>query len=272
MALKRVASCLTFRSKVDASFQRRWLEKDSGCSLEFIAVLGLTSGLEGEGTPISIPAFAGGGLVSGRGRTPIAEPPAGDFSPSGKLPVTFYKSVDKLPPFENYDMKGRTYRYFSGEPLYPFGYGLRCNTLAFNNLRFVKDVLNANDDLGASVAVTDTGKTAGDAIVQMYLSRPGVDGASVRSLVGRQRLSLNPGENKTVSIQVPNRNPEPGHPRRDQEDCSWQVTDLGRRGFSLSLARVSQGRRVARSVTIQGSRFFLDTWTAKKLLDKHQSY
>ena len=67
-------------------------------------------------------------------------------------------------------------------------------------------MLSANDDLGASVEVTNTGRTAGDVIVQMYLSRPGVDGASVRSLVGMQRLSLNPGENKSVSIQVPNRN------------------------------------------------------------------
>ena len=153
-----------------------------------------------------VPAILEAWYPGEEGGTAIAEALAGDFSPSGKLPVTFYKSVDQLPPFENYDMKGRTYRYFTGEPLYPFGYGLSYTTFAFNNLRFDKDLLGANDDLVASVEVTNTGRTAGDVIVQLYLSRPGVDGASIRSLVGMHRLSLNPGENKSVSIQVPNRN------------------------------------------------------------------
>ena len=70
-------------------------------------------------------------------------------------------------------MKGCTYRYFSGEPLYPFGDGLSYATFAFNNLRFAKDVLSANDDLGASVAVTDTGKTAGDVMVQISFASRG---------------------------------------------------------------------------------------------------
>jgi len=220
-----------------------------------IAALGLTSGLEGEEMPISIPGFAGGDrtnidlppaqqdllsdlVASGKpvvlvlmngsalavnwadlhvpaileawypgeeGGTAIAETLAGDFSPSGKLPVTFYKSVDQLPAFDNYDMKGRTYRYFAGEPLYPFGYGLSYTSFRFDKLKFDRDVLGANDDLGVSVELKNTGKTAGDAVVQLYLSHPGVDGAPLRSLAGIRRLSLNPGESKSVSIYVPNR-------------------------------------------------------------------
>ena len=221
-----------------------------------IAVLGLTSGLEGEEMPINIPGFAGGDrtsldlpqaqqdlladlVASGKpvvlvlmngsalavnwadehvpaileawypgeeGGTAVAEALAGDFSPSGKLPVTFYKSVDQLPPFENYEMKGRTYRYFSGEPLYPFGYGLSYTNFAFSNLRFDKNSLGTNDDLTVSVDVENTGKMPGEEVVELYLSHPGVDGAPIRSLAGMQRVSLSPGERKSVSIQVPNRN------------------------------------------------------------------
>src|SRR6266576_422142 len=182
-----------------------------------IAVLGLTSGLEGEEMPIKIPGFSGGDrtnidlppvqqdllkdlVASGKpvvlvlmngsalavnwadehvpaileawypgeeGGTAVAEALAGDFSPSGKLPLTFYKSVEQLAPFDNYDMKGRTYRYFRGEALYPFCYGLSYTTFAFSNLKFDKDSLAANEDLTATVVVKNTGKIAGDAVVQI---------------------------------------------------------------------------------------------------------
>ena len=153
-----------------------------------------------------VPAILEAWYPGEEGGTAVAEALAGDFSPSGKLPVTFYKSVDQLPPFDNYDMKGRTYRSFTGEPLYPFGYGLSYTNLAFSNLKFDKDSLGANDDLTATVEVKNAGKMAGDAVVQLYVSHPGVDGAPIRSLAGIQRLSLNPGESKSVSIQIPNRN------------------------------------------------------------------
>jgi beta-glucosidase len=140
------------------------------------------------------------------GGTAVAEALAGDFSPSGKLPVTFYKSVDQLSPFENYEMKGRTYRYFSGEALYPFGYGLSYTDFAFTNLKFDKNSLKANDDLTATVEVKNVGKVTSDEVVELYLSHSGVDGAPVRSLAGMGRLTLSPGESKPVSIRVPNRN------------------------------------------------------------------
>ncbi|HLZ99962.1 MAG TPA: glycoside hydrolase family 3 C-terminal domain-containing protein [Steroidobacteraceae bacterium] len=139
------------------------------------------------------------------GGTAVAEVLAGDISPSGKLPVTFYKSVDQLPAFENYAAQGHTYRYFTGEPLYPFGYGLSYSTFAFTQLVFQKNVLDASDDLVATVDVTNTGKTAGDEVVEVYVSHSGVEGAPLRSLAAIQRVKLLPGETKPVPLRISNR-------------------------------------------------------------------
>jgi beta-glucosidase len=141
----------------------------------------------------------------GEGGTAVAEALAGDFSPSGRLPVTFYKSADQLPPFESYAMQGRTYRYFSGEPLYPFGYGLTYSTFAFSNLTFDRASVGANDDLTATVDVKNTGKVASDEVIQVYLTHPGVSGAPARALAGFRRIHLSAGESKSVSIPIANR-------------------------------------------------------------------
>jgi len=139
------------------------------------------------------------------GGTAVAEGLAGDFSPGGRLPLTFYKSVDQLPAFEDYNMKGRTYRYFTGEPLYPFGYGLSYTTFRYSNLTFHKPSLEASDNLIARVDVKNTGKTAGDEVVEVYLTHPGVDGAPVRALAGFHRVHVEPGATEHVQITVPNR-------------------------------------------------------------------
>ena len=139
------------------------------------------------------------------GGTAVAGALAGDFSPGGRLPLTFYKSVDQLPAFEDYAMKGRTYRYFAGEPLYPFGYGLSYTAFEYSNLSFDKSSLGATDDLTAKVDVKNTGKMAGDEVVEVYLSHPGVDGAPIRSLAGFFRTHIDPGATSHVEIMVPNR-------------------------------------------------------------------
>ncbi len=268
-----------------------------------IAVLGLTSGLEGEEMPITIPGFSGGDrtnidlpqvqqdllkdlvgsgkpvalvLMNGsalavnwadehvpaileawypgeEGGTAVAEALAGDFSPGGKLPVTFYKSVDQLPSFDNYDMKGRTYRFFTGEPLYPFGYGLSYTTFAFSNLKFDKESVGANDDLAATVEVKNTGKMAGDAVVQIYLSRPGVDGAPIRSLAGIRRVSLNPDESKSVSIQIPNRNLSVVTPEGARRIVAGQVQIWAGDGQPVARVGLTKPAGVAGTVTLQGS-------------------
>jgi beta-glucosidase len=136
------------------------------------------------------------------GGTALADVLFGDYNPAGRLPVTFYKGANQLPPFTDYSMKGRTYRFFQGEPLYPFGFGLSYTSFAYSGLAVPKQV-KAGDPVHITVRVANTGNMAGDEVVQLY-SRA-VDGpgsAPIRSLIGFQRVSLKAGEKKTVSFDV----------------------------------------------------------------------
>ena len=128
----------------------------------------------------------------------------GDYNPGGRLPVTFYKSVNDLPAFDDYKMAGRTYRFFKGEPLYPFGHGLSYTTFAYKNLRTSSDRLGPTDTITVRVDVANTGKRAGDEVVQLYAQHVGskVD-RPIKDLRGYQRVSLKPGETKTVSFKLP---------------------------------------------------------------------
>ena len=139
------------------------------------------------------------------GGTAVAEALAGDFSPGGRLPVTFYKAVEQLPPFDDYSLKGRTYRYFAGEPLYPFGYGLSYGKFAYSHLDFDKKQVSATESITISSDVTNSGTVAADEVVQVYLSHRDAAGAPIRSLAGFQRIHLGPGETQTVHIPVANR-------------------------------------------------------------------
>jgi len=151
-----------------------------------------------------IPAIVEIWYPGGEGGTAVAEVLAGDFSPAGRLPVTFYKSVEQLPPFEDYSMAKRTYRYFGGEPLYPFGYGLSYTTFTYTNAK-VNEQVPANGVAKISVDVTNTGSMAGDEVVQLYLTHPGVAGAPIRALQGAQRVHLLRGAKKTVSFILQDR-------------------------------------------------------------------
>ena len=139
------------------------------------------------------------------GGTAFAQALAGDFSPAGRLPVTFYKSTDQLPPFEDYAMAKRTYRYFGGDPLYPFGYGLSYTSFRYDNSRVDTAGLSANHSVTVSVDVTNTGAIAGDEVVQLYLTHPGIVGAPLCALKGFQRLHLDRGEKKTVIFTLRDR-------------------------------------------------------------------
>jgi beta-glucosidase len=136
----------------------------------------------------------------------VADVLFGDSCPSGRLPVTWVKSTDQLPPFTDYSMKGRTYRYFEGEPLYPFGYGLSYTQFRYSKLELDRTAVPAGERLTVSVDVTNTGKRDGDEVVQLYLGRLSAPAhAPIRQLAGFLRVSLTAGETRRVSLAVTDR-------------------------------------------------------------------
>jgi beta-glucosidase len=136
------------------------------------------------------------------GGAAIAETLAGDNNPAGRLPVTFYESVDQLPPFDSYAMAGRTYRYFSGQPLYGFGYGLSYSSFSFRHLKLSQTNVTAGDPLTVEADVTNTGARKGDEVVELYLRGPQGDGAPLHALRAFQRVSLSPNETTHVSFHL----------------------------------------------------------------------
>ena len=217
-----------------------------------IAVVGITSQLEGEEMPVSEPGFLGGDrtsidlpqpeedlvetvaatgkplavvLMNGsalavtwisqhanaiveawypgeEGGAAVAETLSGKNNPAGRLPVTFYKGGDQLPNFEDYGMANRTYRYFTGKPLYPFGYGLSYTTFSYSDLSIPTQAVAAGQPVGADVTVTNTGKLAGDEVVQLYLKFPDVKGAPRIALRGFERVHLDAGASQKVHFDL----------------------------------------------------------------------
>ncbi|QNK01253.1 glycoside hydrolase family 3 C-terminal domain-containing protein [Dyella telluris] len=137
-----------------------------------------------------------------QGGVAIAQTLAGVLNPSGRLPVTFYRDARDLPPFIDYGMKGRTYRYFRGEPLYAFGDGLSYTRFAYGAPSVSSAQLKAGDPLDATVSVRNSGARAGDEVVQVYLAYPDAANAPQRALVGFQRVSLAPGEQRDVTFRL----------------------------------------------------------------------
>ncbi len=140
-----------------------------------------------------------GGQAAGQA---LADVIFGDYNPGGRLPVTFYKSVNDLPSFEDYNMKNRTYRYFTGEPLFPFGFGLSYTTFSYKKLK-VKETVNKGDSVKVAVNVKNTGKLAGDEVVELYLSDLTADvPVPIHALKGFTRIHLDPGETKSVVLTL----------------------------------------------------------------------
>ncbi len=242
-----------------------------------IAVVGITSQLEGEEMPVTEPGFLGGDrtsidlpqpeedlveavastgkplavvLMNGsalavnwidehanavleawypgeEGGAAVAETLSGKNNPAGRLPVTFYKGVDQLPNFEDYGMANRTYRYFNGKPLYPFGYGLSYTKFSYSDLSLPTAAIAAGQPLGADVTVTNVGKAAGDEVVQLYLKFPSVKGAPNVALRGFTRIHLEPGANQKVHFDLKPRDlemvTEEGNPIIAQGDYTVSI-------------------------------------------------
>lgn len=151
----------------------------------------------------NLPAIVDAWYPGELGGEAIAQVLFGDYNPSGKLPITFYKSVKDLPPFVNYGMKGRTYRYFKGESLYPFGYGLGYSKFDYKNIKLSNSKMTSNDSTKVTVDITNTGKYEGDEMVQLYIKdKESNEVRPLKSLRGIKRISLKPQETKQIYFMV----------------------------------------------------------------------
>ena len=136
------------------------------------------------------------------GGTAVADVLFGDYNPAGRLPITFYKSVDQLPDFQDYSMKGRTYRYMTQTPLYPFGYGLSYTTFAYSNGALTKTKIAANEGVTLTFDVANTGKRDGDEVAQVYVKNPNDPAGPIKALKAFKRISTKAGETQKVSVQL----------------------------------------------------------------------
>jgi beta-glucosidase len=215
-----------------------------------VAVVGITSKLEGEEMKVDQPGFKGGDrtsldlpaqeeslleslkatgkplvvvLINGSalavnwaqqnanaivdawypgedGGLAIAETLSGANNPAGRLPVTFYKGVEQLPGFEDYSMKERTYRYFTGTPLYPFGYGRSYSTFSYSKLKLDRATVEAGQPLSVEAVVKNTSQRDGDEVAELFVTYPAIAGAPLRALKGFARVHLAAGASTKVSF------------------------------------------------------------------------
>ncbi|MEO6721841.1 MAG: glycoside hydrolase family 3 C-terminal domain-containing protein [Ferruginibacter sp.] len=175
--------------------------KATGKPVVFVMMTGSAIAIpwEAENIPAIVNAWYGGQAAG----TAIADVLFGDTNPSGRLPVTFYKSDDDLPAFEDYDMQNRTYRYFKGEALYPFGFGLSYTNFVYSKLKLSKAQINKNEPVTVEVTVTNNGKVKGDEVIQLYLTHENSTlPAPLYALKGFKRISLEPGSSKLVKFNL----------------------------------------------------------------------
>jgi len=202
-----------------------------------------------------IPAIVDAWYPGQAGGTAIADVLFGDYNPAGRLPVTFYKSIDQIPAFDEYDMTGKTYRFFKDKPLYEFGYGLSYTTFSFIFDRIPTQV-KTGDPFEVSVQVKNTGKREGDEVVQLYVALPDSKlGVPVRSLQGFSRIHLKAGESRNVRFTL-----TPSQIAAFDENGVAQViagkilVSVG--GKQPDAASIAQGLVVQQSVSVEGETYF----------------
>ena len=175
----------------------------------------------------------------------IADVLFGDYNPAGRLPVTFYRSTADLPPFDDYRMANRTYRFFSGTPLYPFGHGLSYTTFGYRRLRLSRPVARARDTLAVRVEVRNTGRRTGDEVVQLYVQHLGSAVPRARTeLKGYRRVTLKPKETRTVTLRLP-------VPSLAYWDSTAHAWTLERDSIRLSVGASSADARLSRVIPVR---------------------
>ncbi len=183
--------------------QRALLEALHATGKPVVMVLTGGSALAVEWAQANLSAILMSWYPGQRGGTAVGEALFGDVNPAGRLPVTFYTADQAMPAFDDYTMEGRTYRYFRGTPLYPFGYGLSYTRFDYARLRLDAPRIADDGTLKVQVEVANTGKRAGDEVVQLYVRRLAAGAADAQqALRGFQRVHLAPGERRTVAFEL----------------------------------------------------------------------
>lgn len=207
----------------------------------------------------NIPAIIEAWYPGQGGGAAIADVIFGDYNPAGRLPLTFYKNVNQIPAFDNYDMVGKTYRYFTGEPLYEFGYGLSYSTFEYT----VKDMpasAKPGDNITISVDVKNTGKIDGDEVVQLYVSLPDSKlKHAIRSLQGFKRIHLKAGETKTVEFTL-----EPWQMAARDKD-NFAVVEAGKVIISIGGKQPDKKAIATRQVVVKDVKLVGDTHYVKEI-------
>lgn len=184
--------------------QVEFLKKLNSLGKPVVLVLTNGSALSINWANENLPAIVEAWYPGGEGGNAVADIIFGNYNPAGRLPVTFYKSVDDLPAFGDYSMKDRTYRYFAGEPLFAFGYGLSYTKFDYSNLTANGSRIPDNGQIKLKVNVTNSGNYDGDEVVQVYFRQPAsVQNRPLQSLVAFQRVPLKKGESKEISFEIP---------------------------------------------------------------------
>ncbi|TBN05450.1 glucan 1,4-alpha-glucosidase [Hyunsoonleella flava] len=207
---------------------------------------------ENENVPAIIEAWYPGQA----GGTAIADVIFGDYNPAGRLPVTFYKSINDIPAFSDYDMKGKTYRYFKGDPLYEFGYGLSYTKFKYDNFKAPKN-LEAGNDFTVEVEVENVGSLKGEEVIQLYFENPNADEFNPhKTLVAFDRVVFEPNEKKTIKFQVKKEQLSIVN-NNGEKIIEPGVYQLSIGGAQPSKARVKNGAVLSKRLNITGKTFRL---------------
>ena len=174
--------------------------RSTGKPVVFVLTAGSTIGLEKDEP--NYDALLVAWYPGEQGGNAVADVLAGDYNPAGRLPLTFYKSTEQLPDFEDYDMAGRTYRYFNGEPLYPFGYGISYTSFEYGPGKLSKSSIKKGSSVKIAFLVTNTGKKYGEEVAQIYVRRLNDPAAPLKSLRGFKRTAIKPGESQRFEFTL----------------------------------------------------------------------
>ena len=174
--------------------------RTTGKPVVFVLTTGSTIGLEKDEP--SYDALLVAWYPGEQGGNAVADVLAGDYNPAGRLPLTFYKSTEQLPDFEDYDMAGRTYRYFSGEPLYPFGYGIGYTSFAYGKGKLSKSSIKKGASVKLSFEVRNNGGSDGEEVAQVYVRRLNDPSAPLKSLRGFKRAAIKAGASRKYEFTL----------------------------------------------------------------------